>query len=232
MKLLCFSDVHGNTAAVRRLLADVREKGSSYDAVIVAGDITNLSVKKDLAVAQKTCNQIMGMLTRHFKRVYVVPGNRDYSGRGKKRTGVVFNTGIVLEPGKKISLVEGLTITSSPELADSKTILVQHSNVVYEGRFRRKSTIIKKARLHLAGHTHTGVFTGNYLNTGFLYRDDSNGAKPMIGGYFSVELTARKTKIEFIPLGPIKRKDLKCTGYKGDVYAPHGHAFPVKLEAI
>jgi predicted phosphodiesterase len=229
VKLLCFSDIHGCVEAVKKLIADTRARNVSYDAVIVAGDITNLVVTKDFEEAQRHSDEIMSLLCDEYKDVFFVPGNRDKLGRGKKVRTVGFKCGTLLEPGKVYSLADGIRITSSPELAEHDTILVQHSNIVYAGRFDRTAMIAKNALLHITGHTHTGVWTRNYLNTGFLYRDDSNGAVPMMGGYFDVDIQDRVVDIQFHALGPVKRAPLKSAGFEGDVYAPHGRAFPVKI---
>lgn len=229
VKLLCFSDVHGCVEAVRSLIADTRERGVYYDAVIVAGDITNLVVTKDIEEEQRRSDQIMSMLGAEYKNLFFVPGNRDRLSRGKKAKAIEFSCGTLLEQGTVFTLSNDIMITSSPELADSDTILVQHSNIVYAGRFDRTAVISKNALLHIAGHTHTGVWTRNYLNTGFLYRDSSNGAAPMMGGYFDVVIEGKEVAVEFHTLGPMKRAPLKLAGFEGDVFAPHGRAFPVKL---
>ncbi|WP_424357335.1 metallophosphoesterase family protein [Methanocella sp. MCL-LM] len=231
MRLLCFSDIHGNIAAVKGLIKDVRARRARYDAVVVAGDLTNFSVTRDQQESQKALDTILQLLTAEFDNVWYVPGNRDYVGRGKKRLSLTHYKGMMIEEGKKYYLGPKLPITTTPELSDKNTILIQHSNVVYEGGFKRRSVVYKNALMHIVGHTHTGIVSGNYLNTGFLYRDDSNGAEPMMGGYFEVEITNRAVTYTFIPLGPIKRRDLKCEGFKGSMYSPHGYAFPVKLAA-
>ncbi|HEY3273611.1 MAG TPA: metallophosphoesterase [Methanocella sp.] len=229
MRLLCFSDIHGCVDAVRELIAATRARQVSYDAVILAGDITNLVVTKNMEEAQRHSDEIMSLLCDEYSHVYFVPGNRDKLGRGKKARTVGFKCGTLLGPGEVYPLPDGIRITSSPELADHDTILVQHSNIVYAGRFDRTAMISKDALLHITGHTHTGVWTRNYLNTGFLYRDDSNGAEPMMGGYFDVDIQGRKAAVQFHALGPVKWAPLKSAGFDGDVYAPHGRAFPVKL---
>jgi predicted phosphodiesterase len=229
VKLLCFSDIHGCVEAVRELIADTRARHVSYDALILAGDITNLVVTKDMDEAQRHCDEIMSLLCDEYRDVYFVPGNRDRLGRGKKARAVGFKCGTLLEPGEVYTLADGVKITTSPGLADHDTILVQHSNIVYAGRFDRTAVISKDALLHISGHTHTGVWARNYLNTGFLYRDDSNGAEPMMGGYFDVDIAGRAVEVQFHALGPVKRAALKSPGFEGDVYAPHGRAFPVKL---
>lgn len=229
MHLLCFSDIHGNVAAVKRLIKAVKARGVRYDAVVIAGDLTNFSVTRNLDESQKALDTILRMLSDEFDNIWYVPGNRDFNGRGKKRQSLTHYKGMVIEEGKKYYLGPKLPITTSPDLADKNTILIQHSNVVSEGGFKRRSVVRKNALLHIVGHTHTGIVSGNYLNTGFLYRDDSNGAEPMMGGYFEVEITNRAVTTTFCPLGPIKRRDLKCEGFRGSMYSPHGYAFPVKL---
>ncbi|MCD1294027.1 hypothetical protein CUJ83_03335 [Methanocella sp. CWC-04] len=231
MRLLCFSDVHGNVEAVRAMISDTRKRGIDYDAAIAAGDLTNAVVTKDIEKAQECYDTMLSMLTKEYGRVYHVPGNRDYTGRGKKRRTLNFNKGIFIKPGEILPLSPDLGITASPELADNNTILVQHSCLRYYGRFKRISVISSKAFLHICGHTHTGVYTGNYLNTCFLYRDSSNGARPMLGGYFEVEIDDRDREIDvrFNALGPIKRKDLKMNNFTGSIYTPYGNSFPVSL---
>jgi predicted phosphodiesterase len=229
VKLLCFSDIHGSVDAVRALIADTKARGTHYDAAIVAGDITNLVVDKDPDEAQQQYDEIMMLLCKEYGSVYYVPGNRDKLGRGKKARAIEHRYGILLETDKTYTIGDGVRITSSPELADSRTILVQHSNIVYAGRFDRTAMICQKALLHITGHTHTGVRTKNYLNTGFLFRDGSNGAEPMMGGYFEVDIDGMMVDVQFHALGPMKQANLKCQGFEGYVYAPHGHAFPVKL---
>lgn len=229
MKLLCLSDIHGNIDAVKAMVEDTHRRDIEYDAVIVAGDITNAVVTGDLCGAQLCLDSILSILVSEYGKVYIVPGNRDYIGRGKNRKTLVFRHGVLLEPGKKYRLAASLEITSSPELTDENTILVQHSCNRYLGGFKRISVISSKAFLHIAGHTHTGVFTRNYLNTCFLYRDDSNGAKPIMGGYFDVDINGREVTVKFNALGPVRRKALKVRDFSGSIYAPYGNSFPVAL---
>jgi hypothetical protein len=51
----------------------------------------------------------------------------------------------------------------------------------------------------------------------------------MTGGYFEADIDGRAVDMQFHALGPVKRAPLKCPGFAGDVYAPHGRAFPLKL---
>lgn len=229
MRLLCFSDIHGNVAAVQRLIKDVRTRKAHYDAVIVAGDLTNFSVTGNMPQSQQALDSILQALGDEFDNVKYVPGNRDFHGRGKKCRSLLHYTDMLIEPGKKYYIGQRMPITTTPELADDTTIFVHHSNVISEGRFKRRSLICKDTLLHIAGHTHTGIVSGNYLNTGFLYRDSSNGAEPMIGGYFDVEITKNKLQADFHPLGPVQRNVLRCKGFRGYVYTPYGRSFPVSL---
>jgi hypothetical protein len=201
VKLLCFSDIHSCVEAVSALIADTGVRHVSYDAVILAGGVTNLVVTKDIGEAQQHSDEIMSLVCDEYGDVYFVPGNRGRRGRGKKAMTVGFKCGTLLEPGKVYPLAGDIRITSSPELAGPDTILVQHSNIVYAGRFDRAAVISKDALLHISGHTHTGVRTRNYLNTGFLYRDGSNGAEPMMGGYFDADINGRAVEVEFMRWG-------------------------------
>lgn len=231
MKFLCFSDVHGNVDAVRAMIDDVRKNGARYDAVIAAGDLTNAVITRDLEDAKARYDAMMSMLEQEYGRVYYVPGNRDYTGRGKNRKTFMHDRGILIEQDRKFEVSPGIYITSTPGLADRNTILVQHSSVRYLGRFKRISIISGSALLHISGHTHTGIHTNNYLNTCFLYRDGSNGAEPMLGGYFEVDIDTgtKEVRVMFHALGPVKQKPLKMDNFKGSVYAPYGNSFPVSL---
>jgi predicted phosphodiesterase len=206
------------------MIADTRARRVAYDAVVLAGDITNLVVTKDIKMEQRRCDQIMSLLCDEYANVYLVSGNRDKTGRGKNARAVDFRRGMLLEPGQVYPLGAGIRITSSPELADNDSVLVQHSNIVYAGRFDRTAVISNHALLHIAGHTHTGVWTRNYLNTGFLYRDDSNGAEPMLGGYFDVEIKGRAVTVEFHALGPVRQARLKSPGFESGPAGAAGDA--------
>jgi len=133
MRLLCFSDIHGNADAVRLLIQDVRARGAQYDVAIIAGDLTNFSVTHDLPGSQRSLDTMLGMLTDEFDNVRYVYGNRDFDGRGKKRRSLTHYEGLLLQPGKKYYVGPMTPITTSPGLADRNTILVQHSDVVSEG---------------------------------------------------------------------------------------------------
>lgn len=50
-----------------------------------------------------------------------------------------------------------------------------------------------------------------------------------MGGYFDADIDGRAVEVQFRALGPVKRAALKSSGFEGDVYAPHGMAFPFKL---
>jgi hypothetical protein len=46
---------------------------------------------------------------------------------------------------------------------------------------------------------------------------------------FYVDIDGRAVDVQFHALGPMKRAQLKSAGFEGDVYAPLGRAFPLKL---
>lgn len=80
--------------------------------------------------------------------------------------------------------MEGVTVTADEKLIDGRTILVRHS----PGGWRESYRVYREALLNVTGHTHQTIVYKNFLNTGFLYRDETRGAVPMMGGYFSVEI--------------------------------------------
>jgi hypothetical protein len=78
--------------------------------------------------------------------------------------------------------------------------------------------VYKKALLHTAGHSHKGVFTGNYLNTGFLYEDGAHDDEPTMGGYCDVHIAGAQIKACFNSIGPVRETPLRIHGYNGSQF--------------
>ncbi len=68
MRLLAFTDVHGDPGALRRL----REKAQQADLIVTAGDFT---------VFEHDAARILAALAMFPKPVLLIPGNHEYSGR-------------------------------------------------------------------------------------------------------------------------------------------------------
>ncbi len=261
MRLLCFSDVHGNTGAVKAMLGDVDRRGVDYDAFVFAGDLTNLSrlgktmdelrklrdaslvmSKKNarnyvternvrfFEESKKAAREIIALLAGRGIPAYYIFGNRDRLGSySLANFKSLFESpyAICLDHVPKAALGKGLSITENEKLIDGDTILVRHS----PGGWRESYRVYRNALLNVTGHTHQAIVYKNFLNTGFLYRDETRGARPMEGGYFDVEIDDdRLVRISYNDLGGLVEHDFVLEGIKGKVYSVHKSYFPFRLE--
>lgn len=265
MRLLCFSDVHGNVNAVKTMLGDVRRRDAVYDAFIFAGDLTNMSsLKKTMKEkrlrealfgkkprqtkafkeylaerneryfneSKRTTRRILALLTQEGRPVYYIFGNRDrHAGYDLRNVTDLFNSkyAICLDHVKKVLIGEGIYVTASKQSVDRHTIFVQHS----PGNRGESYKIYKKSLLHVSGHTHQAIIYDHYLNTGFLYRDETRGARPMPGGYFDVIIEDGKLAgITFNSLGDLFRSEFEQNGIRGTAYSTQKQPFPFKLSYV
>jgi len=255
MRILAFSDLHGNVDLLK-LLRD-KIKHESYDCILVAGDLTNA----DLLPPAKRVKQLKEVffIMESFKIPYyfvwgepfregtiasivrLIENADDYEVEEQEKT-LIFKrqkdkwteiTKISKADLKKIKEIEDFIkslsfgrhlkneepiklgkywLTSSPQNIRENTIFIRHC-------YRK---IIPKALIHLDGHIHFGQCVLNYINLGFLYRDDAHDATPMIGGYWRLILEKSAIKAEFINLGN-KMKAFKCPHHpeEGTFYIPH-----------
>jgi len=102
-------------------------------------------------------------------------------------------------------------LTANPKKVPKNAIFLKH-------HYRK---IIPRALIQLDGHLHFGQHVLNYLNLGFLYRDESHGASPMIGCYWKLTLKDSTVSVEFVNLGR-KLKGFKCPDHpkEGTFYIP------------
>jgi predicted phosphodiesterase len=217
VRLLCFSDIHGNADAVRSMVKDVQRKRVVYDAAIFAGDFTNLIFDHDITLPQKSYDETVELVSGICDHFYYIFGNRDrpqdYFRLNAK--------GTLIDRENKYRISEDLWITTTPRLIDGNTIYVEH-NPFMPNSYGNKAIarndsylVYKKARLHIAGHTHKGLFTRNYLNTGFLYEDGAHGAEPIMGGYCDVNITGQDISVQYNSIGPLREAPLDICGYRG-----------------
>jgi Icc-related predicted phosphoesterase len=66
MKILCTSDLHGDFETLKHL----SDAATDFDAVVVAGDLTNFT-------SSKVAMQMIGEITSNVKNFLIVPGNCD-----------------------------------------------------------------------------------------------------------------------------------------------------------
>ena len=178
-EILAFSDVHGNVEAVRTLIESVKQK--KYEAVIFAGDFASFEDVQNLY--EKTMKLISFLGTP----CYYVFGNRDLPPPTP-----TYPT--LLGKGTKEEIGEGIFVTADERLVDKDTIYVSH----WSSTFRRN------AFLHVDGHTHLGMMYKNYLNLGFLYRDDFHGAKPLLGCFWELTIQNREVRTTWHNLGGMR----------------------------
>lgn len=67
MKIIAFTDIHGNTRPFQRIPEEI----SKADVVVLAGDITNFGREKE-------ARQVVDAIQVHNCRILAVPGNCDY----------------------------------------------------------------------------------------------------------------------------------------------------------
>lgn len=104
----------------------------------------------------------------------------------------------LLGKGLKTGLGQNISVTGDKELVDENTIYVTHKG----------KNLQKNAFLHIEGHTHLGMRCKNYLNLGFLYRDDYHGARPFLGCYWELSVENNQLEIEWFNLGGMR--EINC----------------------
>jgi predicted phosphodiesterase len=197
LKILAITDTHGNVESAKALVNAVA--GKKYDAIIFAGDFTSFKN------VQETYEEIMDILGKIGTPIYYVFGNRDRSFDS-------LGLGIWAEPEatrptfldmQREEIGEGVFITANPLLADDNTIFISH----------RANQLAENALLHLEGHIHYGIYYKNYINLGFLFRDDFHADKEGLGCYWEITISGKIVKsVKWKNLGIMK--ELKCKVHK------------------
>jgi len=184
MRILAFSDIHGYTEAVRRLVSEVSKE--KFDCIVFAGDFTNAWFD-GLKEGRKQMGEITSLIESLGKPFYFIYGNRDfYPPFGK----------VECQIGKNINSedypIGDYTLTNKIKALDSSKILVTHSL-----HPSLKSTQ-SKSLAYLYGHDHVGRIYKNYVDLGFLYRGrKAHGAiESLFGCYWFVDVDNGKTQFE------------------------------------
>jgi predicted phosphodiesterase len=171
MRILAFSDVHGNIQAVKKLINEASEK--AYYIIVFGGDFTT-ALFDGADVGQKQMDKIAIILESTKKPLYFVPGNRDNF--------IDFNFGMNIED--QDWEVGDYTLTNNSENLDDSKILVTH---MLERKLQRKRA---GALLYLFGHDHIGRIYKNYIDLGFLYRgtEAHGAARSVFGCYWLMDV--------------------------------------------
>jgi len=197
LRILALSDTHGNVTAIDKVVDIVTKQGLNINLILFLGDFSNYEFTKDLESSIKEINYILDKLNTFDTHVFYVLGNRDPPYNVIED--YVNLDATYLSHYKRLRIFDGIFISSYPEYTDEHTILVGH----YLNELKRQAII------NIEGHTHTATFceynNRRYLNLGFLYRDYLNGAKPMYGTFFVVDVNSKnKINIKCYQLGMIK----------------------------
>ena len=177
MRFLAFSDIHGSKESVQRLIDEIVDQ--SYDAIIFAGDFTN-AIFDGPEQGKNQMEEIVSLIQSLEKPLYYVYGNRDVD--------VECNYGYNLH--EKDQRIGEFSLTNNVKKSGKKTIIVTHE--------KSPNFIISNpiCLLYIHGHEHVGRIYGNSLDLGFLYRDESHGAKPLFGCYWFLTIEDDKISIE------------------------------------
>ncbi len=212
-------------ALMEKALGDTSKSTKKYKEYIVERN------ERFFEESKRTSREILGLLAREEIPCYYIFGNRDrlekfsladVNGLGESRYS------ICLDHVKKADM-EGITFTVHEGLIDGRSILVRHS----PGGWRESYKAYSKALLNVTGHTHQAIVYKNFLNTGFLYRDETRGAEPMMGGYFDVEIEKRRLcAIRYNDIGGLVEHDFVLDGVRGKVYSVHRSYFPFTLRLV
>ena len=202
-RLLCLGDNHGNTSSLEQVVRDT--EGEEFDFIIHVGDVTNACID-GMEEGEAQLESIMPLFEELSQRgeLLYVWGNRDFEVCIKGAfTRIDEFVDFEFTPGTHIPTegtidVAGQRFTQDRSEVDEQTILVTHY-------FEHELLDYFPGVLYISGHVHVGRFKNNVLNTGFLYRDDSHGAKPMGGGYFVVDIADDSIEVSFNSLGGLEK---------------------------
>ena len=223
MRVLAFSDSHGNISDVQRLLQI--ESNNNYDAIIAAGDLGRYG---NPCIKART---IIEMLSPFSCPVLFVLGNSDPE-TDKEKVDWPINGNIISEEPIIIGRysVVGLNniYSVNPQLTKNKMSLL--SNAVIKHKVDpRKLIIVTHERmyslnkfidagpplLYLYGHHHKPQHTihkdTNFINCSTL---DSKRSKWGAGLYWTIEINEKKIIVQPKPLGRPTRRAFFTSGRK------------------
>jgi predicted MPP superfamily phosphohydrolase len=248
MKILAFSDLHGNALTLKRLRDSVKEE--SFDYILVAGDLTNADlISPDERVHQvKEIFSIMESFNVPYYYVWGLPDREECLALAEENYEVTEHEGVVTLRKGLFNLVLALNMTKDEyllfkEIEDflssltfgkhlkegemvkignywltSSPMCVNENTILLRHNYRK---ILSKALLQLDGHLHFGQYVRNYLNLDFLYRDGFHNAPSMIGCYWKLTLEGPHLSVEFKDIDH-KLKLLNCPNHpeEGTFYIP------------
>jgi predicted phosphodiesterase len=218
-RILVFGDNHGDAETLAQVADETASE--SFDYIVHVGDLTNTTQERDdprddATIAAEQIERIRPPLERLAERgelVYIW-GNRDGYGDPMPADGLGVGTHV---PRGESRVVAGQRFTTDPEAVDADSILVTHAPHLW-------AVDHFEGRAYFSGHTHKGRYRKRFLNSAFLYRDDTHGADALDGGYFIAEVGGEPPwDVEFRNLGGLKRVICSTHIERGVGYQPHFH---------
>lgn len=186
LRILAAGDNHGNTEPLEQLVAHT--EGEEFDLIIHTGDLTN-TYKQDFRTGVEQLQAIEPYFEQVAERgtlIYIY-GNRDQErGRGGDRRHVT--EGYELAPGHRLPKegaisVDGYRFCSDPEDTGPNDILVTHAP-------REPVFYNHPGRAYFSGDTHSARQWETALNTGYLFKNEFQGA------YFTATLSGDGLEVD------------------------------------
>ncbi len=189
IRILALGDIHGGLSALKKGIETM--KNYDFDAVVCVGDFASLRFTDPLKELENIA-KIFDLLDSLEVPVYYVWGNRDLMlfdlvvrlvGVRRERALELIRRLIhhdyLYEVSRGTRYKLGFaSIVSDPKIVEPNSILLVHYI----------DHVAKGALLHIEGHVHYGQYKDNYINLGFVYRDDLHGAEPMEGMIWLIEI--------------------------------------------
>lgn len=212
-------DNHGDEETLQKVVDET--EGEEYDFIIHVGDITN-SCKDGMDEGTRQLKSLLPLFEQLSERgeLLYIWGNRDFescAGLGlTDRIDEYIN--FDFEPGTRIPTdgrieVAGQEFTQDPDEVNQDTILVTHD-------FLSELVDNFTGKAYFSGHIHNGRFKNNILNTAFLYRGDTHGAKELEGGYFIVEIQKEEMEVSLRSFGGLSKGKCRNHASRGIQFVP------------
>jgi len=213
MRIVAFSDVHGNLQSFRKAIGFI-DKLDNFDYVFIAGDIADNPCPERVDEAYENLLKMFKLMDGLGKPYFFILGNWECffkeafnkSRKTKIDTRSLFRkilkeekakNGVLLDKNRIYQLDPYVKITTDPRLVNQKTIFLIHAY----------PSPMLNALLHIEGHW--GLYAQlkeNYINLGFLH----GGREELTGIVWTIELEKDEImKIQWHDLGG-KMREYTC----------------------
>ena len=250
MRILCFSDLHGQIEALKLLIKDA--KTQEFDVILIAGDLTNADLESPrmrVKHARIVFDLLEGLKIPYYF-VWGLPFRESSIAHALRLWRKKDEYAEVSEKGDRVFLVKGksrgtvskwsLRIGEQMEsllsalsygkcLNDIESEKLDPYKLTCNPKLVDRNTIFLAhcyrkplpALIQLDGHVHYGQRCKNYINLGFLFRDAVHNAPSIVGCYWILEFHGYEVSTQWIDLGR-KLKEYTCPVHseEGVFYIP------------